>query len=70
MTGIRGEVLPDQAVLEINESEFPYARTFGDVKPGDGFWYRNANGLVEVAANRRKAAEKYCLYVGATVLAC
>ena len=31
------------------------ARTFGEVSPGEAFWYENANGLAEIAVNQGRA---------------
>ena len=43
---------------------FEAARTFADVPAGQGFWYENSLGLVEIAANRASAAERFGLAVG------
>jgi S-adenosyl-L-methionine hydrolase (adenosine-forming) len=32
-----------------------HARTFGEVPPGEPFWYENALGLVEIAVNQSRA---------------
>ena len=44
-----------------------HARVFADVAEGDGFWYENANGLVEIAVNHGSAARLYGLRPGCTV---
>lgn len=44
--------------------ELTYARTFSAVPEGQCFWYENANGLLEIAANRASAAELLGLRLG------
>ena len=41
--------------LRVAGRHLGYARTFGDVEPGELFWYRNSLGLVEVAAREASA---------------
>ncbi len=67
MTGIRAVILSDDDVVEIGAYQFRYARTYNDVAVGDGFWYRNANGLVEIAINQGNAAQHYGLKPGVAV---
>lgn len=55
--GRRGETIDDNAILVCADRKIEYARIFGDLAVGGLFWYRNANGLVEIAANRESAAE-------------
>jgi S-adenosylmethionine hydrolase len=64
ITGVRGSVVPDDAVLKAGEYLLPRARTFSDVPAGSPFWYRNANGLVEIAVNRGSAARELGLHTG------
>ncbi len=45
-------------------AEFRHADTFGAVGKGEGFWFGNSVGLVELAINRGSAAEKLGLKVG------
>ena len=45
-----------------------YAHTFSDVPLGEGFWYENANGLVEIAVNSGNAARCLSLAVGDEVV--
>ena len=54
-TGIRADMLSDAAVLEVGEKELRRGRTFSDVPRGQGFWYPNSSGLVEVAINCGRA---------------
>lgn len=44
-----------------------YARTFSEVPPGQGFWYRNANGLVEIAVNQGSARDHLALTIGSRI---
>lgn len=64
MTGIRATSLSADAILIARNDMFRQARTFADVPPGQGFWYENANGLVEIAVNQGRADEILGLKVG------
>ena len=64
MTGLRAAGLPADAVLRAGGQELRRAGTFSDVAPGDAFWYENANGLVEIAANQARADRMLGLQVG------
>lgn len=65
VTGIPAAGAAETARLDIAGRVLPRARRFGDVRPGEGFWYANANGLVEVAVNRGSAATAFGVPVGA-----
>jgi len=67
MTGIRAAVLPQDARLGVRGHELERARTFGEVAPGTGFWYENANGLAEIAVNAGSAAQAFGIQVGTEV---
>ncbi len=67
ITGIRGEMLADSAVLEVAEQPLHHGPTFGRVPVGSGFWYRNSSGLVEVAVNQGSAAAVFGLARGSRV---
>jgi hypothetical protein len=67
MTGLRGESVDDNASLDINGHHFTRARTFASVARGAGFWYVNANGLVELAVNCGRVADEYRLSIGDVV---
>jgi S-adenosylmethionine hydrolase len=41
-----------------------YARTYSEVRVGQGFWYENANGLVEIAVNQARACDQLRIAVG------
>lgn len=64
MTGLRPRALPKRAILHVAGRELARARTFGGQPPGQPFWYENANGLVEIAVNRGRAADFLGLRVG------
>lgn len=67
MTGIRGSVLSDDAIVEAGGKRFRRASTFGEVDDGKPFWYRNSCGLVEVAVNGDSAAAVLGLEAGSRV---
>jgi hypothetical protein len=56
ITGLRAATIPTSATLRLGDHVLDYARTFAEVPVGQGFWYANANGLVEVALNQGRAA--------------
>jgi S-adenosylmethionine hydrolase len=68
-TGLRGDRLGDDAILEAGGRRLRYARTFSAVPAGEAFWYRNSCGLVEIAANAGSARERLGLGIGAVVRA-
>ena len=57
MTGLRAASLPADAVLKAGGQSLRRAGTFSEVAPGAAFWYENANGLAEIAANQARADE-------------
>ena len=64
VTGIRATQLVHGAGLRVSAKQLTFARTFGEVAPGEAFWFRNAFGLVEIAVNQGSAAEALGLRVG------
>lgn len=54
MTGVRAARVAGDTV-EVNGHRLRRARTFGEVRPGEAFWYENANGLLEIAVNQGRA---------------
>lgn len=64
MTGLRATILSQGARLKIREHRFSWAETFGAVKPGEGFWYENSNGLAEISVNGDSAVDAYGLLIG------
>lgn len=67
MTGLRASSLHPSARLQAAGRMLGAARTFGDVRPGDAFWYENANGLAEIAVNQGRADAALGLSVGTPV---
>lgn len=62
-TGIRGGLMAG-ATLEVKGRTLPRHRVFADAAKGEAFWHVNSAGLVEIAANRARAAELLDLKVG------
>jgi hypothetical protein len=65
---VRAETLDKDAVLEVAGRQCAFRRTFAEAAPGEAFWYRNANGLVEVALNQGNAAQQLGLAIGMQVV--
>lgn len=64
MTGIRAEGADKSARIKVGGHTLPYARTFSEVEVGTGFWYENANGLVEISVNQGHANKELGISVG------
>lgn len=62
--GHRGEIVADETKIKCTGKTIAYARTFSDLAVGGLFWYRNANGLIEIAANQESAARILGVGVG------
>ena len=67
VSGRRGETVSNDVILECASQKIANARIFSDLAVGGLFWYRNANGLVEIAANQRSAAELLGIGVGEAI---
>nr|VFJ63909.1 MAG: hypothetical protein BECKFW1821A_GA0114235_11595 [Candidatus Kentron sp. FW] len=67
MTGLRAFGLGRSQRFIIGDVVFHYAETFARSPRGQGFWYENANGLVEIAINQGNAARQFGLHVGAPI---
>lgn len=67
ITGLRAAQLPANAAVGIAGRTVRHARTFADVPVGVPFWYENSHGLLEVAANRARAADLLGIELGAPV---
>lgn len=67
MTGLRAGMLAHDAGVEVTGHTLTWSRTFSDVKCGACFWYENANGLIEIAANQASAARLLGLTIGTEV---
>jgi hypothetical protein len=68
MTGMRASGLSERQELEVRGHRIRPARTFGEVAPGEGFWYANGCGLVEIAVNQGNAGEQFGLETGDSVV--
>ena len=64
ITGLRAECLDRDATLQVGSTTLVRARTYSETGVGAGFWYENANGLVEIAVNRGRASTQYSITVG------
>ena len=64
MTGLLGNKFDTNSVIKIAEHQFKFSRTFSEVTKGEGFWYVNSNGLVEIAVNQGSTAEVFGLAIG------
>ncbi len=67
MTGIRASTLKVGRRLQVGGQDIAAARTFGEVAPGEGFWYVNSCGLAEISVNQGSAREQFGLTVGDSV---
>lgn len=64
ITGLRASQLSASKPLSVGGRTIRQARTFSEVAKSEAFWYENANGLVEIAANQASAADLLGLSVG------
>lgn len=61
-TGVRG--VPQDARVSAAGKPFKHSESFGFVGKGEGFWFNNSAGLLELAVNRGSAASTFGLKVG------
>ena len=66
-SGIRGAELPRNVQVHAKGASFKHSESFGFVGRGEGFWFVNSVGLVELAVNRGNAAQSFGLVVGDAV---
>lgn len=64
MTGIRYRADWERKTIRIKGRPIEQAKTFGDAKEGELFWYRNSSDLIEIAANRANAKQLLRLHLG------
>lgn len=64
ITGIRGATLSRKYAIGLDKYRISWASTFSSVPEGGVFWYVNANGLVELAANCARACDVLQLQIG------
>lgn len=67
-TGLRAAKLPETTILLLSGRRLHRARTYADVPRGEAFWYENSNGLVEIAVNSGRAADRLTAGLGTEVL--
>ena len=68
MTGILAKELAETHYLDVAGYKVDYAETFCQVGLGELFWYENALGLVEIAANQANAQQKLGICIGSAVI--
>jgi S-adenosylmethionine hydrolase len=61
-TGVR--CVPKDARVTVSGKLFRHSESFGFVGKGEGFWFVNSVGLLELAVNRGSAAAAFGLKVG------
>jgi S-adenosylmethionine hydrolase len=67
ISGMRA-TLPSSTRLIVDGSEaIGHASTFGEVPPGNAFWYENANGLIEIAVNQARADKALSVSIGSNI---
>lgn len=66
-TGLRAANLPHSTRVRAAGREFSHAETFGALGKGEGFWFVNSVGLLEIAVNRGNAAADFGLALGARI---
>jgi S-adenosylmethionine hydrolase len=64
ISGIRASSLAVDALLIYHGQVVPRVKTFADVAPGTPLCYENANGLLEIAVNQRRAVEYFAAKIG------
>lgn len=61
-TGLRG--VPESARVSAAGESFRHSSSFGFADRGEGFWFINSVGLLELAVNRGSAAKTFGLQLG------
>jgi len=64
ISGYRYDSLQNGNEIHFKGKRICRARTFSDVSPGEAFFYKNSNGLLEIAVNQGSAAEKFNAVAG------
>jgi S-adenosylmethionine hydrolase len=67
VSGLRAKSVPPDSRVSAGGVTFVGARTFCEVAAGQPFWFENADGLLEIAVNRGRAADLLGLRLGAAV---
>ncbi|MES2365593.1 MAG: SAM-dependent chlorinase/fluorinase [Pseudomonadota bacterium] len=66
-TGIRATAISPLNMVSVRGMEWVHGETFGRLARGQGFWFSNSAGLLELAVNRGSAAADFGLQVGDVV---
>lgn len=66
-TGLQADGIEPDCLLKAGRKTFRPVQTFGEGQANEPIWYRNSNGLVELAINQGNAAEKCKLMVGSEI---
>ncbi len=64
VTGMQAGSLRHDQRIRVGNHILTYARVFAEVERGQAFWYENANGLIEIAANGMNVAERLGIRLG------
>jgi hypothetical protein len=67
ITGIRAISVNPDAVIQVADHTLRRGCTFSDVPVGQGLWYENSSGLVELAVNQGNASARFGVAVGDSV---
>ena len=67
MTGMRADKVDRRQQLLFADACLDHAARFGDVNPGEPFWYENSLGLVEISVNQGSAKQRFSAKVGMEV---
>ena len=68
MSGVRTGMLDDTKVIQVNGKTITYADTFSSAPQGSAFWYRNSQGLIEIAVNEGSAAKILNVGIGTALI--
>jgi S-adenosyl-L-methionine hydrolase (adenosine-forming) len=68
VTGVRASAVAADSAINLGGCAVARATTFVDVPQGQGFWYENSSGLIEIAVNRGRAAERFFLSIGSPIV--
>ena len=70
ITGMSGDSIDSSNSIRIGDNLLSQANTFCEVETGDGFWYVNSLGLVEISINQASAAKTCELAIGDKIEIC
>lgn len=64
VTGVNADDMERTDTLEVAGRHLGHAATYGEVPPGQAFWYENSMGLIEIAVNCGSARDSLGLKIG------